>query len=77
MQIPSARLVEESRRLASRTGMLELQYGFANNAKKKLARAIQRRDVSEREVGYHCVEEFRPFRRELGKNRGHLSLRWL
>jgi hypothetical protein len=54
--------------------MVELQYGFANNARKELARVIQRRDVSEREVGYYCVEEFR---RELEKNRGHLSLRWV
>jgi len=54
--------------------MVGSQRGFADHAGETLARALQRQDVFEGEVGQYFMEELK---RELEKSPGHLSSRSL
>lgn len=54
--------------------MVGSQCGFVDHAGEGLARALQRQDVFEGEVGHYFVEELE---RELEKRPGHLSSRSL
>jgi hypothetical protein len=50
--------------------MVGSQCGFVDHAGERLARALQRQDVFEGEVGRYFMEELK---REVEKSPGHLS----